>query len=85
MEADPKAPTRSLRLILVSNSGLIAASKVGHTSAMLRTWAVRLPAIWFTDSVRSFHTLEHPSIGLVFQHRFSHLAHLSHPQNQTFC
>ena len=26
------------------------------TSAMLRTWAVRLPAIRFTESVRSFHT-----------------------------
>ena len=26
------------------------------TSAMLRTWAVRLLAIWFTESVRSFHT-----------------------------
>ena len=25
------------------------------TSAMLRTWAVRLPAIEFTESVRSFH------------------------------
>ena len=30
------------------------------TSAMLRTWAVRLPAIWLTDSVRSFHTPETP-------------------------
>jgi hypothetical protein len=25
------------------------------TAAMLRTWPVRLPAIWFTFSVRSFH------------------------------
>ncbi len=25
------------------------------TSAMLRTWLVRLPVIWFTESVRSFH------------------------------
>ncbi len=30
------------------------------TSAMLRTWAVKLPAIWLTDSVRSFHTPETP-------------------------
>ena len=30
------------------------------TSAMLRTWAVRLPAIWLTDSVRSFHTPDTP-------------------------
>jgi len=30
------------------------------TSAMLRTCAVRLPAIWLTDSVRSFHTPETP-------------------------
>jgi len=30
------------------------------TSAMFRTWAVRLPAIWFTDSVRSFHTPDTP-------------------------
>ena len=30
------------------------------TSAMLRTCAVRLPAIWFTDSVRSFHTPDTP-------------------------
>ena len=30
------------------------------TSAMLRTCAVRLPAIWLTDSVRSFQTPETP-------------------------
>ena len=30
------------------------------TSAILRTWAVRLPAIRLTDSVRSFHTPETP-------------------------
>ena len=30
------------------------------TSAMLRTCAVRLPAIWFTESVRSFHTPDTP-------------------------
>ena len=30
------------------------------TSAMLRTCAVRLPAIWLTDSVRSFHTPDTP-------------------------
>ena len=30
------------------------------TSAMLRTCAVRLPAIWLTESVRSFHTPDTP-------------------------
>ena len=30
------------------------------TSAMLRTWAVKLPAIWLTNSVRSFQTPETP-------------------------
>src|SRR5262249_38374329 len=30
------------------------------TSAMLRTWLVRLPAIEFTDSVRSFHVPARP-------------------------
>ena len=30
------------------------------TSAMLRTWAVRLPAIWLTESVSSFHTPDTP-------------------------
>ncbi len=30
------------------------------TSAMLRTWAVRLPAIWLTESVRSFQTPDTP-------------------------
>ena len=30
------------------------------TSAMLRTCAVKLPAIWLTDSVRSFHTPDTP-------------------------
>ena len=30
------------------------------TSAILRTWAVRLPAIRLTDSVRSFHTPDTP-------------------------
>ncbi len=31
------------------------------TAAMLRTWAVRLPAIELTESVRSFHVPETPS------------------------
>src|SRR5579871_6991701 len=31
------------------------------TSAMLRTWAVRFPAIELTESVRSFHVPETPS------------------------
>ena len=30
------------------------------TAAMLRTWAVRLPAIEFTESVRSFHVPDTP-------------------------
>ncbi len=31
------------------------------TSAMLRTWPVRLPAMKFTESVRSFHVPATPS------------------------
>ena len=31
------------------------------TAAMLRTWAVRLPAMEFTVSVRSFHVPDTPS------------------------
>src|SRR3954467_13206100 len=38
------------------------------TSAMLRTCAVRLPAIWLTDSVSSFHTPDTPRPGTLLPH-----------------
>ena len=48
---------RTSTVIFLERSPLATAMV---TSAMLRTWAVRLPAIWLTDSVSSFHTPETP-------------------------
>ncbi len=48
---------RTSTVIFLDRSPLATAMV---TSAMLRTWAVRLPAIWLTESVRSFHTPETP-------------------------
>ncbi len=44
---------RTSTVIFLDKSPLATAMV---TSAMLRTWAVRLPAIRFTLSVKSFHT-----------------------------
>ncbi len=48
---------RTSTVIFLERSPLATAMV---TSAMFRTWAVRLPAIWFTDSVSSFQTPETP-------------------------
>ncbi len=48
---------RTSTVIFLERSPLATAMV---TSAMLRTCAVRLPAIWLTDSVSSFHTPETP-------------------------
>jgi hypothetical protein len=46
--------------VIFSDRSPLATAMV--TSAMLRTCAVRLPAIWLTDSVNAFHTPETPLI-----------------------
>src|SRR5690606_41973411 len=51
-------PTRRSSDLLRERSPLATAMV---TSEMLRTWAVRLDAIWLTESVRSFHTPDTPS------------------------
>ena len=48
---------RTSTVIFLDRSPLATAMV---TSAMLRTCAVRLPAIWLTESVRSFHTPDTP-------------------------
>ena len=48
---------RTSTVIFLDRSPLATAMV---TSAMLRTCAVRLPAIWLTDSVSSFHTPDTP-------------------------
>ena len=48
---------RTSTVIFLERSPLATAMV---TSAMLRTCAVRLPAIWLTDSVSSFHTPDTP-------------------------
>src|SRR4026207_906780 len=48
-----KISPRTSTVIFLERSPLATAMV---TSAMLRTWAVRLPAIWLTESVSSFQT-----------------------------
>ena len=59
---------RTSTVIFLERSPLATAMV---TSAMLRTWAVRLPAIWLTDSVSSFQTPETPlHLGLAAEFAF---------------